>query len=150
MTFTSLIIVLFIFIMAGLVILRPFLIQTDPKINRGSGLYDSLLAERERLLSSIEELDLDLELKKISASEHTLDRDALLVQAAEVLRELDKYSKPKKTKKTAGAAGGEDELEKMIADRRRKLKDTKTVPCIKCGKPLVKGDQFCSHCGAKQ
>jgi len=150
MTFTSLIIVLFIFIMASLVILRPFLIQTDSKINHSSGLYDSLLAERERLLSAIEELDLELELNKISVSEHALDRGALLSQAAEVLRELDKYSKPKKAKKTAGGNGSEDELERMIQDRRRKLKNTKTVPCASCGEPLVKGDQFCSHCGEKQ
>lgn len=150
MTLTSFIIVLFIFIMTGLIILRPFLDQTDGKISKSSGLYDSLLAERERLLSSIEELDLDLELNKISAAEHALDREALFSQAADVLRDLDKYSKPKKSKKTALKDGGDDNLEKMIQDRRKKLQDEKTVLCASCGKPVAEGDQFCSHCGEKQ
>ncbi len=150
MTFTSLIIIFFIFIMAGLIVLRPFLDQVGGKVNLGSGVRDGLLAERERLLSSIEELDLDLELQKISSSEHALDRNLLLSQAADVLKELDRYSKPKgaqkgKSKKTKG-----DDLEKMIQERRKKLAEENIVYCSSCGKTIVAGAQFCSHCGEKQ
>lgn len=150
MTLTSFIIVLFIFVLAGLIVLRPFLDKTDFKISRTAGLYDSLLAERERLLSAIEELDLDLELKKVSASEHAQARAGLLSQAADVLRELDKVSKPKARKKTLVKDKQDDELEKMIQDRRKKLQEQNAITCKSCGKPVAAEDQFCSHCGDKQ
>lgn len=150
MTLTSLIIVLFIFVISGLIVLRPFLDQVSGKISPVSGVYDSLLAERERLLSSIEELDLDLELNKISGKEHALDRNLLLTQAADVLKELDKYSKPKAAQKGKSKKGKEDDLEKMIEERRKKLQEDQAVTCSSCGKPIGADDQFCSHCGGKQ
>ena len=149
MTLTSLIIVLFIFIMAGLIVLRPFLDRVDGKISRTAGLYDSLLAERERLLSAIEELDLDLELKKISPAEYAEDRANLLSQAADMFRELDRVSKPKTGKKSA-TTNQDDDLEKMIHDRRKKLQEQKAIICSSCGKSIADDDQFCSHCGEKQ
>lgn len=150
MTLTSFIIVLFIFIMAGLIVLRPFLDGVGGKISRTAGVYDSLLAERERLLSAIEDLDLDLELKKISSAEHDQDRNTLLLQAADVLKELDRVSKPKSGKKAHVKDKGDDELEKMIQDRRKKLKEQKAITCSSCGNAIAADDQFCSNCGEKQ
>jgi hypothetical protein len=136
--------------MAGLIVMRPFLDQVGGKVNQSSGVYDSLLAERERLLSSIEELDLDLDLKKISPSEHALDRNLLLSQAADVLKKLDRYSKPKGSQKGKAKKTKADDLEKMIQERRKKLGDENAVYCSSCGKTIKAGAQFCSHCGNKQ
>ena len=152
MTASALIIVLFIFILTGLIVLRPFFDKGYRLQKAGSGVYDSLLAEQERLLSAIEELDLDLELKKISSTEHELDRQHLLTQAAAVLRELDKYSKPKKSKasKQAIDTSPEDDLEQMIKERRSQIQAQRTELCSSCGEKIVPGDQFCSQCGSKQ
>ncbi|TFG49814.1 MAG: zinc-ribbon domain-containing protein [Anaerolineales bacterium] len=151
MTFSSLIIVLFIFILAGVIIIKPFLDTSNKFGGTGSGVYDSLLAERERLLSSIEELDLDLELSKISPREHGESRDQLLSEAAEVLRKLDKNpQKGQAKKKTPLAARGEDDLDKLIKARRNELQAEKSKICVNCGKPLQEGAKFCSHCGRKQ
>ncbi|NQS91999.1 MAG: zinc ribbon domain-containing protein [Chloroflexi bacterium] len=151
MTFISLIIVLFIFVLAGLIIMRPFLDSSTKLGGSGSGVYDSLLAERERLLSSIEELDLDLELSKISPQEHSTSRDQLLSQAADVLQKLDKYPQKGKAKKISSlSSAGKDDLDKMINARRKELKAEKSMFCSSCGKPVQKGAQFCSHCGEKQ
>jgi len=130
--------------------MRPFLDKVDGRISRTVGIYDSLIAERERLLSAIEDLDLDLELKKISPADHAQDRNTLLTQAADVLKELDRVSKPKNGKKAAANASVDDELEKMIQDRRKRLKEQKSITCSSCGKPIAADDQFCSHCGKKQ
>jgi hypothetical protein len=152
MTASALIIVLFIFILTGLIVLRPFFDKDYGKQKASSGVYDSLLAEQERLLSAIEELDLDLELKKISSTEHELDRQNLLTQAADVLRELDKYSKPKKSKvksdKTVSST--DDDLERMIEKRRKQIQAQRTEICSNCGEKIEPGDQFCSQCGSKQ
>lgn len=150
MTLTSFIIILFIFVMAGLIVMRPFLDKVDGRISRTVGVYDSLLAERERLLSALEDLDLDLELKKISPAEHGQDRNSLLAQAADVLKELDRVSKPKSGKKAAAKVQRDDDLEKMIRDRRRELQEQKAIPCSSCGKSIDAADQFCSHCGKEQ
>ncbi len=144
----SFIVVLFIFILSGFYILRPFFVSSNRGGRAGSTLRDSLVAERERLLSAIEELDLEFELKKISVTEHSRNRDILLAEAAKVIKELDDLpgSKPGKSKKSASTQKGDD-LEKMIADRRKQLKGDRKIKCAKCGKSVEQGAQFCSHCG---
>lgn len=147
MTLSSLLIVLLLFFLSALVISRPFLVKPDASGRSSSSLYDSLIAERERLLSAIEELDLELELNKISPQEHAHNRDLLLAEAAGVLKALDK-NQPVKTKKAAAdQVEAEDDLEKMIAKRRAELKAGKSSSCPNCGKPVKSADKFCSHCG---
>ena len=148
MTFSSVLIIVFIFVLSGLFISRPFLVESEIRGRSSSSRYDSLIAEKERLLSAIEELDLELDLKKISSKEHTRNRDILLVEAAEVLKQLDKVQKPDKgKKKVIDQSIAQDDLEKMIAARREELRSEKSNLCPACGKPVLESDQFCSHCG---
>ena len=147
MTFGSILIVLFIFILSGYYIIRPFLVKSELTGRSSSSLYDSLSAERERLLLAIEELDLELDLNKISSREHSRNRDILLAEAAEVLRKLDKYKKSGKGKKATPVKAEPDDLEKMINDRKKQLKAEKSRSCSHCGKTIKDNDQFCSHCG---
>lgn len=148
MAFGSLLIVLVIFILSAVIIIRPFWVEIDASRVSLPGKYDSLLAERERLFSSIEDLDLEYDLKKISSREHTRNRDILLAQAAEVLMQLDRLDIPaQKNQQSSATPVVEDDLEKMIAARRRELKEKKSNFCSNCGKAVKAGDQFCSHCG---
>ena len=148
MTFGSILIVILIFILSGVYIIRPFLVKSEITGRSSSSIYDSLSAERERLLLAIEELDLELDLDKISSQEHSRNRDILLAEAAEVLRQLDKYQKSGKGKKSAPVkAEPDDDLEKMINDRKKQLKAEKSRFCSHCGKTVEDNDQFCSHCG---
>jgi hypothetical protein len=144
----SLIIVLLLFFLSGLFVLRPFLVKTESRGRAGTTMRDSLVAEKERLLQAIEEIDLEFELEKISSAEHTRSRDLLMVEAAGVLSELDKMPKPKSGKKNnADPVQDGDDLEKMIADRRKQLKKDRSVKCPHCNETVEKGAQFCSHCG---
>ena len=148
MAVSSFIVVLFIFILSAVVIMRPFL---DPQ-KRGradsSGRYDALLAERERLYSSIEELDLALELEKISSDDHTQSRTLLLNQAALILTQLDKIGgKPKKQRKMDKSSDTDDQMEQMIKVRRETLKKDKSAICPHCDEPVESSDQFCRKCG---
>lgn len=147
MTLSSLIIVLFIFFISALVITRPFLVKQAASGRSSSSLFDSLVAEQERLLSAIEELDLELELNKISPQEHSRSRDLLLAEAAGVLQELDKHQTGKARKAAPARAKAEDDLERMIAQRRVELKSGTSASCPKCGEPIKSTDKFCSHCG---
>ncbi len=148
MTIGSLLVVLLIFILSGLFIIRPFLVATEISGRSSSSIYDSLSAERERILSAIEELDLELELSKISPSEHSRNRDLLLAEAAAVLQKLDKQQKPGKGKKqTPRKVEPVDDLEKMISDRKKQIKADRSLNCAHCGKKVLDSDLFCSHCG---
>jgi hypothetical protein len=149
MTFGSTIVVLFIFIIAGLLVIRPFMVSTQDQKSGGSGLYDSLLAEKERLYASIEDLDLDLELSKISPEEHAQGREELLIQAAKVLERLDAHPYSSQKKQAPSVQSEGDELDKMIAERRRQIKSSQEKVCSQCNLPVGEGDQFCSHCGGK-
>ena len=144
----SLLVVLFVFFLSGLFILRPFLVHTESGGRAGMTMRDSLVAERERLLHAIEEIDLEYELKKISSEEHTRSRDILLSEAAIVIKELDNLPKSGSAKrKKAAPVQDAGNLEKMIADRRKQLKGEMSLECPHCGESVKDGAQFCSHCG---
>ena len=148
MEFSSLLIVIFIFVLSGIFIMRPFLVDEKTPRKAGSSRNDSLMAEKERLLLAIEELDLELELEKISSEEHHRNRDILLAEAADVIKQLDKLQKPSSTKKkTSKPKKADDDLERLIDERRQQLKNEKSLVCPACGKTVDKGAQFCSHCG---
>jgi len=148
MEFSSLLIVIFIFVLSGVFIMRPFLVNEEAPRKTGSSRIDSLLAEKERLLLAIEDLDLEFELEKISSEEHNRNRDILLAEASEVIKQLDKLQKTGSSKKkTSTPPKADDDLERMIIERRQQLQSEKSLACPKCSKAVEKGAQFCSHCG---
>ena len=149
MEFSSLLIVIFIFILSGVFIMRPFLVEEKKPKRSGSSRADSLIAEKERLLLAIEELDLEHELDKISGQEHNRNRDILLAEAVDVLKQLDKIQKPgsSKKKKPPTSAKVDDNLEKLINERREQLKNNKSLKCPSCDQAVNEGAQFCSNCG---
>ena len=150
MAFSSFLIVLVIFFLAGIFIVRPFLVEQNISTPVVPKEYDSLLAEKERLLSSIEDLDLEYDLQKISSQEHIRNRDILLSQAAEILVKLDKLEKKvPKNMRVSSPVENEDDLEAMIETRRRELKGDKSRFCSHCGKAVKPEDQFCGKCGEK-
>ena len=149
MEFSSLLIVIFIFILSGVFIMRPFLVEEKKPKSSGSSRIDSLIAEKERLLLAIEELDLEHELDKISTQEHNRNRDILLAEAADVLKQLDKIQKPgsSKKKKTSTPTKTDDDLERLINERRQQLKNEISLKCPSCDQAVSEGAQFCSNCG---
>ncbi len=113
----------------------------------------SLLAERERLLNALQELDFDFQLGKIPAEDYPEQRADLLTRGAEVLRKLDAVaaSRPQMVpqKVPAGPAGSlnDDQIESMLAARRKERKTKAAGFCPRCGKSILVTDQFCPHCG---
>lgn len=53
------------------------------------------------------------------------------------------------TNQTPDGDALEDQLEALVADRRRARPDQSAGFCTKCGQPIRKNDLFCSRCGAK-
>ncbi|MGD2027331.1 MAG: zinc ribbon domain-containing protein [Anaerolineales bacterium] len=125
-----------------------------------------LLAERERVLEALAELDFDNEMGKVPDDLYPVQREALLKRGADVLRLLDDRM-PSANGSSAGEAdraaqleraasirhAQDDPLEAMIATRRkeRTQRAAKTEVsssfCPNCGEALEPDDRFCAACG---
>lgn len=125
----------------------------------------TLLAERDRVLTALKELDFDHALGKIAEEDYPVQRSALMKSGALILRQLDEAGgEASDTRDLAAATASQDEsdsipqddIEALIAARRRqkqesiRVKDARKTAafCQECGKPLQKTDKFCSRCGA--
>lgn len=122
-----------------------------PAAQEKEHLWSELLAERDRLLSSIEELDADYDLGKITEEDYREQREALLKAGADVLRQID-LVKLERTRTTQGRekpSPQDDELEVLIAARKSKAAQSNTSFCPQCGNILKPDDIFCTKCGTK-
>ncbi len=187
----SLFLVLALAVFVALFIARPFLVNGRQRAANGTltaqqereHLVSSLLAERDRVLNSLQELDFDYALGKVPQEDYPQQRAVLLKTGADVLRHLDELAtgepettgeavedrieaavaarradarrvpaQPVSAPVVAGTNGngngkGKDELEEMIAARKRERKESAAGFCPRCGKPVQKSDKFCSKCG---
>jgi len=142
-----------------LFVTRPFLERRRIQGGNKNQNLLSFLAERERLLTAIEELDSDQILGKIPPEDYPRQRTELFHQGAEVLRQIDALTSSTSQKPTAeiGSPSDEstpvpteptdDELEDMLAKRRAIRKEKTAGFCPKCGKPVLLTDAFCPSCG---
>lgn len=190
----SIFLVLALALVVGLFIARP-LLERQSKADKkafSAGLErehqrSALLAERDRVLTALQELDFDYALGKVPAEEYPAMRTALLRSGASVLRQLDTLQPeeeaaartaedrieaavaarradaargaisreqtaplPEVAVEAAGTNGRSrhaDDLEDIIAARKRSRNESAGGFCPRCGKPVQKSDKFCSKCG---
>ncbi len=127
-----------------------------------------LLAERDRLLTALYDLDFDHALGKIPEEDYPNQRAELLKAGAEVLRRLDALepsgtisgitaedrieaavaARRADARKLTHHAGELDKIDLAINARRREKQEKSAGFCPKCGNPVQKSDVFCSRCGA--
>jgi hypothetical protein len=182
----SILLILSLLILVGLFISRPHFERKEAKISSEDAEeeheYSMLLAERDRMLDSLEELDFDYTVGKIPEEDYPEQRNALIRRGAYILQELDKFEEdyPEEhaedrleraiaARRTAvqidpstqasnltPEPSGEspvnqliedDEVEALIAARRRTRSDKSAGFCTQCGTAVTKSDRFCSKCG---
>lgn len=161
--------ILAVLVLVGLFVSRPFIESRRAyAISAEEHEISHLLAERDSLITALQELDFDHVLGKIPAEDYPNMRAALLTHAADVLRRIDELQ-PQKT--TAADAESrveaaiaarradasavkpplspltDDDLEERIAARRAQRKEKSGGFCPNCGKPVLRSDRFCPSCG---
>lgn len=116
MDIASIFLILALLILVGLFIARPIFERKAVIVNSQTDLDDhefsTLLAERDRILNALQELDFDQTLGKIPEEDYPAQRALLLQQGANVLRQLDTYNQ------RSPAGDAEARLEAAIAGRR--------------------------------
>ena len=148
--------ILIVLILIVIFISRPFFERQ--RVHKNNQELSSLLAERERILTALQELDFDQSLGKIPAEDYPVQRAALLQKGAEVLHQLDaltvenskrsvKIKQPSDLELESASSPSDDELEDLLIKRRNSRKDKTAGFCPNCGKPVLQSDVFCPSCG---
>ncbi len=143
----SLLLLLGILVLAAAFVAQPFR-GTETPSRSEENARSRLLAEQERLLNALRELDFDYTLDKIPAEDYPLQRAELVRQGAEVMRRLDELPPvARRTRQVALASMTDDAIEERITARRSERREKVGGFCPHCGKAVLATDRFCSHCG---
>jgi hypothetical protein len=118
----SLFLILALAVIVAVYIGKPFLLNTEQKPASSTKAIEhdrehqisSLLAERDRVLNALQELDFDYSLGKIPVDEYPQQRAALLKSGSDVLRALDEMTAATSAKEQAV----EDRIEAAVAVHR--------------------------------
>ena len=165
----SILLILAIFIPVAIFIARPLLEGSATEVTAEEHQYSALLAERDRILNALQELDFDHTLGKIPEEDYPSQRASLMREGAEVLRQIDEFEgestadeaedrieaaiAASKASRKAPVLPDDpnDELETLIANRRRSQVENDQPKtggfCPQCGNCVQENDKFCPKCG---
>jgi len=154
-----------VLILVGIYLYAPFMERRARRVTEEEHELSALMAERDRVINSLQELDFDFKLGKIPEEDYPLQRSSLLQKGAEILRQIDTLA-PQVTStpdtearleraiaarradaSVAKVAVSDDDLESIISSRRRSRTNKSAGFCPKCGKPVMVTDRFCPSCG---
>ncbi|MGB8982964.1 MAG: zinc ribbon domain-containing protein [Anaerolineales bacterium] len=172
MELTAIFFSLAVLILVGMYLYAPFMERRARRVTEEEHELSALMAERDRVVNSLQELDFDHKLGKIPEEDYPAQRASLLQKGADILRRIDTLAP---TSPFAGRGGPdgpdtdtrleqaiaarradasaadvrvtEDDLESLIASRRKGRKIKSAGFCPKCGKPVMVTDRFCPSCG---
>jgi hypothetical protein len=126
----SLLLIFSLLILVGLFVSRPFFERgaskptlADSPLGQQEHEISTLLAERDRILNSLQELDFDYAVGKIPEEDYPTQRASLVARGAAVLRRLDELQAEGQPAE-AGAAPLEDHaarLEAAVTERRGRV-----------------------------
>lgn len=152
-----------------LFVARPFMERRrTTTVSADEQELSTLMAERDRLITALQELDFDHALGKIPMEDYPIMRADLLQRAADVLRRIDTFQPQNSAttdaesrveaviatrradaavQKNENQAVTDDDVEEMIVAHRAAHREKTGGFCPKCGKPVLRTDRFCPHCG---
>jgi len=155
-----------IFILVAMYLYAPFMERRARRVTEEEHELSTLMAERDRVINALQELDFDFKLGKIPTEDYPVQRTDLLQKGADILRKIDSFSPiPASTQdeetrlekaiaaRRADAAAeprpevSDEDIESIISSRRKNRKVKAGGFCPKCGKPIQATDRFCPSCG---
>jgi len=165
MELTAIFFSLAVLILVGVYLYAPFMERRARRVTEEEHELSALMAERDRVINSLQELDFDFKLGKIPEDDYPTQRVGLLQKGADILRKIDSLAPQavsaqdtearleraiaarRADASTTAPDVSDDDLESMISSR-RKGRTTKSAGfCPKCGKPVMVTDRFCPSCG---
>ena len=115
----SIFLILALLLLVGLFVSRPLFERRAVAVSREEHELSFLMAERDRILTALQELDFDHSLGKIPAEDYPGQRAALLQRGADILRQMDQYGDKASEADWEAVVADDDSVEAAIAARRR-------------------------------
>lgn len=159
-----------IFIIVAMYISRPFLGYSTSIASDMERQMSTLMAEYDRSIDALQELDFDHALGKIPTADYPVHRQKLIERGIEILKKLDEirgqlgFGDARGRMESAiverradsaiigavdhGMHAVDDPLEKLIIERRQASPSISGGFCPDCGQPVQKTDRFCPKCGS--
>jgi hypothetical protein len=152
----------------SLYLAAPLMRNHSRSVQQETQEASSLMAERDRIINALQELDFDFKLGKIPEEDYPAQRAELLQLGTGVLKKLDDITstlapyggdgtEESRLEKAAAARQADapgkseritdDDIESMLAARRKARKTKSAGFCPRCGKPVLTTDLFCPNCG---
>jgi hypothetical protein len=165
MQLTAIFFTLAILILVAIYLYAPFMERRARRVTEEEHELSALMAERDRVINSLQELDFDFKLGKIPEEDYPTQRSSLLQKGADILRRIDSIAPQPASVQDADARiekaiaarradasvtkpeVSDDDVESMIAARRKARRQKSSGFCPKCGKPVMVSDRFCPSCG---
>jgi NADH pyrophosphatase NudC (nudix superfamily) len=165
MELTAILVSLALLILVAAYLYAPFVQRRARNVTEEEHELSALLAERDRVINSLQELDFDYKLGKIPTEDYPVQRAGLLQTGADILRKIDTIAPEPASSQDVDARiekaiaahradasvakpeVSDDDLESMISARRKGRKEKSSGFCPKCGKPVTVSDRFCPSCG---
>lgn len=165
MELTAILLSLAVLIFVGVYLYAPFMEKRARGVTEEEHELSALMAERDRVINSLQELDFDFKLGKIPEDDYPAQRATLLQKGADILKKIDALApQPVSVQNTetrleraiaarradaslAKIDVSDDDVEAMISSRRKGRKDKSAGFCPRCGKPVMVTDRFCPSCG---
>jgi hypothetical protein len=170
MELTAIFFSLAILILVAIYLYAPFMERRAHRVTEEEHELSALMAERDRIINALHELDFDFKLGKIPENDYPVQRRTLLQKGAGILRKIDMLAVPSPSgrgdegkdvearleraiaarradARLAKVEVIDDDLEAMISSRRKNRTKKSAGFCPKCGKPVMVTDRFCPSCG---
>lgn len=128
---------------------RPVLERRGQRVSEEDHTLSVLLARRDRVLSSLQDLDMDYAMGKILAGDYERQRRELVREGAGILRRLDELESAEDfVPENESARALEARIEAQVAALRQARDGQERANfCPSCGRPAQEEDRFCAHCG---
>jgi hypothetical protein len=160
--------------LVGMYVGQPYIQRRGRRATQEDHEYSALMAEYDRAVNTLQELDFDNALGKVPVEDYPRQRTELLAKGADLLRKLDAFAlspspsgrgvrdegnvesrmeaavasrRADASAEKSVAVLDDDDLESMIAARRKTHKEKSAGFCPRCGKPILVSDRFCPSCG---
>ena len=161
----ALLLVLAVLVAVGFSLAAPLMRGARPTALDEAPEVSALLAERDRVITALQELDFDFKVGKVPEQAYPEQRASLIQRGVEILRQIDELAP--ESSATGGDAGArieqaaaagdgtsgahdplaDDKIESMLAARRAARHSKSAGFCPRCGKPVLTSDSFCPNCG---
>ena len=141
----SFIVGLAIAIVAFAFVAKPLFTHEGVRVTQEDRRISQLQANRERLLRSLQELEMDFAMGKITQDDYQEQRAQYVAEGASTLREIDEITGS--SEELSRARDLDAEIEAAVEQLRTKDAGDRAQFCPTCGNTVLSEDQFCTSCG---